>query len=67
MQVQQSTTTNTKWVSESEYARIHGLSRQTLTNWRWRDAKEGRKEALPGFPEYRRFGRAVRYRIETQG
>jgi hypothetical protein len=49
------------WVSECEFARLHGLARQTLANWRHRDRKAGRDHALPGYPQYRRFGRCVRY------
>jgi hypothetical protein len=50
-----------RWVSEQTYANVYGLSRQTLTNWRYRDKLAGRSEAAPGFPIYRRFGKAVRY------
>lgn len=49
------------WVSEKEFARVHGLARQTLCNWRFRDRRAGRDCAGPGYPQYRRFGRAVRY------
>jgi hypothetical protein len=52
-----------RWVSEQVYADVYGLSRQTLTNWRYRDKLAGRTEAAPGFPIYRRFGKAVRYRL----
>ena len=50
-----------RWIKEAEFASIHGLSRQTLCNWRYRDRKAGRTEALPGYPQYRYFGCAVRY------
>ena len=50
-----------RWIKEAEFASIHGLSRQTLCNWRYRDRKGGRTQAAPGYPEYRYFGRAVRY------
>src|ERR1700733_2745164 len=56
-----------RWITETEYARIHALSRQTLCNWRYQDRKAGRKEARRGFPQYRRFGRAVRYWLPPQG
>jgi hypothetical protein len=52
-----------RWVTEQAYATIHSISRQTLTNWRYQDKRAGRDHAAPGFPEYRRFGRAVRYRL----
>lgn len=50
-----------KWVTEKVYAEVHSLSKQVLANWRHRDLLAGRTEAGPGFPMYRRFGRAVRY------
>jgi hypothetical protein len=50
-----------KWVTESVYSNICGLSRQTLTNWRARDRKAGRRTAEPGYPHYVYFGGAVRY------
>ena len=50
-----------RWIKEAEFASIHGLNRQTLCNWRYRDRKAGRTEALPGYPQYRYFGCAVRY------
>ena len=50
-----------RWVTEQEYARVHELHRQTLCNWRYRDRRAGRDCAEPGYPRYRRFGRAVRY------
>jgi hypothetical protein len=50
-----------QWVSEKVYASSKQLSAQTLTNWRYRDRLAGRSEAAPGYPIYRRFGRAVRY------
>ena len=39
---------------------------QTLANWRYRDRMAGRSGALPGYPQYRRFGRAIRYWIEDE-
>jgi len=56
-----------RWVTERVYADQYGLSRQTLTNWRYRDLKAGRTEAAPGFPRYKRFGRAVRYFLPGEG
>lgn len=53
-----------RWVSEREFAERHGLARQTLTQWRYQDRLAGRDSARPGFPAYRRFGRAVRYLVE---
>lgn len=50
-----------RWVTERVYAEYHGLARQTLTNWRYRDRKAGRNHAEPGYPQYSYFGRAVRY------
>lgn len=50
-----------RWVTEKLYADLHGLSKQTLTNWRYRDRKAGRDQAGPGYPQYRYFGHAVRY------
>jgi hypothetical protein len=52
---------NGRWVTEKLFADFHGLSRQTLCNWRYRDRKAGRDQAESGYPQYRRFGRAVRY------
>jgi hypothetical protein len=54
-----------RWVTERVYAEVYGLSRQTLTNWRYRDRLAGRSTAAPGQPVYRTFGRAVRYLIEA--
>jgi hypothetical protein len=54
-----------RWVTELAYAEHFSLSRQTLINWRYRDSHAGRTEAQPGFPRYRRFGRAVRYWLEA--
>ena len=50
-----------RWVSEKVYSELHSISRQTLTNWRYRDRLAGLSEAAPGYPRYKRFGRAVRY------
>lgn len=50
-----------RWVTERTYAEIHGLAKNTLANWRWRDRVAKRPEAAPGTPQYRRFGRAIRY------
>ena len=55
-----------RWVTERAYAEWHGLSKQTLTNWRWRDRKAGLSEAAAGYPQYRRFGRAVRYWLPSE-
>lgn len=50
-----------KWVTEAVFAGISGLARQSLTNWRARDRKAGRRQAEPGYPHYAYFGAAVRY------
>jgi len=50
-----------RWITERQYAELHSISRQTLSNWRFRDRRAGRSSASPGYPVYRRFGRAVRY------
>lgn len=61
IQAQRYTAAGGQWITGREYARIHGLSPQTLINWRYRDRKAGRCEAVPGYPRYKYFGRAVRY------
>jgi hypothetical protein len=63
MKVDAETLSGVRWVSEKVFAEIHGLSRQTLTNWRYRDRRAGRREAPPGYPQYRYFGSAVRYKL----
>jgi hypothetical protein len=50
-----------KWVTEATFASISGLARQSLTNWRARDRKAGRRSAEAGYPHYVYFGSAVRY------
>ena len=55
-----------RWIRDAEFARIHGLSRQTLCNWRYQDRKAGRTQAHPGYPQYRYFGRAVRYWLSAE-
>lgn len=50
-----------QWVTECTYAKIHSLARGTLTNWRFRDRRAGRREAAPGYPRYKYWGTAVRY------
>jgi hypothetical protein len=55
-----------RWVTEQVFSEIHSISRQTLANWRYRDRLAGRTEAAPGFPIYRRFGKAVRYLLEAE-
>ena len=52
-----------RWVTERAYAARYGLARQTLANWRYRDRQAGRDHALPGYPFYKRFGAAIRYRL----
>jgi hypothetical protein len=55
-----------RWITEREYAEIHGLSAQTLRNWRFKDRRAGRAEAASGYPRYRYFGGAVRYEFEIR-
>jgi hypothetical protein len=55
-----------RWVMEARYSEIYSISRQTLANWRYRDRRSGRTEAVSGFPKYRRFGKAIRYLLEGE-
>jgi hypothetical protein len=55
-----------RWVTEKAFSDLTAIPRQTLANWRSRDRAAGRAGAAPGYPEYRRFGRAIRYRIERE-
>jgi hypothetical protein len=49
-----------RWVSDREYSRLTGISRQCLANWRWQDTKAG--GVRPGYPLWRKFGAdTVRY------
>ncbi len=57
-------TVERKYVREKTYAKIYDFNPQTLANWRHEDLKAGRLEARPGFPQYVRFSRAVRYLLE---
>jgi hypothetical protein len=66
MKVDADTLSGVRWVSEKVFAEIHGLSRQTLTNWRYKDRRAGRSEAPAGFPQYRYFGSTVRYRLDEE-
>ena len=52
------------WVTAREYSKRHNIHLCTLGNWRFRDLQAGRSSAPDGYPEYRRFGRAIRYRVE---
>ncbi len=54
------------WVTEKEFAELFGLHRGTLTNWRFMDRRLGLTAARPGFPTYRRFGGAYRYRVDGE-
>jgi hypothetical protein len=54
-------TTTGRWVTDRDFSALTGIGRQTLANWRSADAKAGRDHAQPGFPVYRRWGRAIRY------
>ena len=53
--------THGRWITDLAYSTLYGIPRQTLINWRHRDRKAGRDCAEPGYPEYKRFGKAVRY------
>jgi hypothetical protein len=59
--------TQPRYVKETIYARMAGLSPQSLRNWRHRDRQAGRTEAAPGYPRYRYFGGAVRYLLSDFG
>jgi len=52
------------WVTEKEFAKLFALNRQTLANWRSSDRRLGLKSPRPGYPFYRYFGSAVRYRLD---
>lgn len=69
MQIATETPTNTgpvfgRWVTEQVYSAHTSITRQTLTNWRYKDRLAGRSAALPGYPVYRKFGNAVRYWLD---
>jgi hypothetical protein len=53
-------------VTEQIYANLHSISRQTLCNWRYRDRRAGRCQAMIGYPHYRYFGSTVRYWLPSQ-
>jgi hypothetical protein len=55
-----------RWISGRKYAEIHDLAPQTLANWRHKDRQAGRNSATEGYPQYRRFGCAVRYYLPTE-
>jgi len=59
-------TSSGAWLTEAQYAAKYGISRQTLTNWRYVDRKNGRTSAPDGFPIYKKFGNCVRY-FDTEG
>ena len=49
-----------RWVSDIEFSRLTGISRQCLANWRWLDNRAG--GVRPGFPIWKKFGAdTVRY------
>ncbi len=60
-------TSRFRWVTAKELSRLTGLAPGTLANWRHLDQKSGSRSARPGFPVYRRFGRAVRYLVDESG
>jgi hypothetical protein len=43
-----------RWVSDLDYSRLTGISRQCLANWRSQDKQAG--GVRPGFPIWRKFG-----------
>lgn len=55
-----------RWVTAAVYARVAGISTNTLANWRYQDRKAGRNEAEPDKPRYRYFGSAVRYWLPAE-
>jgi len=49
-----------RWVSDLDFSRLTGISRQCLANWRYFDKQAG--GVRPGFPLWRKFGSdTVRY------
>jgi hypothetical protein len=54
------------WVTEKTFAHTFNLNRQSLANWRLQDRRAGRSDSRPGYPVYKYFGHAVRYRIEAE-
>jgi hypothetical protein len=50
-----------RWVRARAYSAGHDIPVQTLANWRYKDRRAGRVEALPGHPYYKYFGNTVRY------
>jgi hypothetical protein len=55
-----------RWVPAKVYAAMFCLSVQSLANWRHRDRAAGRNAAAPGFPVYRRWGKAIRYWLDAR-
>jgi hypothetical protein len=51
-----------RWVTDVQFSRLTGLSRQTLANWRLRDRDAGRIRR--GYPVWRLFGGCVRYWVD---
>ena len=52
------------WVTPREFARLFGLSEQTLANQRSKERRRGRR--LPDAPVWRRFGGVVRYWVPAE-
>lgn len=67
MQGQKQTENYPKWVTEKTFAELTAINPQTLRNWRYLDRRAGRMQASDGFPEYKRFGKSVRYKIDGLG
>lgn len=55
-----------RWTTAAEFARLTGISQQTLANWRYQDRLAGREGPAPGYPLYRYFGGAVRYYLDPE-
>ena len=56
-----------RWVTARELARLTGLGQQTLANWRLLDRRAGYEGGRPGYPVWRRFGGAIRYKVKPNG
>lgn len=56
-----------QWVDDYTIARLLGIHHQTLKNWRWFDAREGRKPGqYRGGLIYRKFNGSVRYLVTPE-
>jgi len=48
-----------KWISAGEFARILGISEQTLANWRHKEKRLGKRPS--GAPRWIKVGSVIRY------